>query len=257
MCDACQTESQFSQSARFAPGEIEIVYVSNRATNTTRKFERSFEAEEFEEGYRYITQVSPVDFPYGENEVFDKVIAQADTVFAPVDRGDLVDLSAIGRADSVISDIQSGFVTQGMISAVSLWMQINGFFPDWESVNELLGLVGSDSGYLIGQSEALRTKILTVRINYPDGSYLTFIRQPDGSLNNWAAQDADGEPIMFNGAAVDADSLGMRSPYNFGPGNPELGQALMNLYHSLEMTRWECTMEDVPGGKVRLNCARR
>ena len=77
------------------------------------------------------------------------MIAQADTVFAPVDRGDLVDLSAIGRADSVISDIQSGFVTQGMISAVSLWMQINGFFPDWESVNELLGLVGSDSGYLI------------------------------------------------------------------------------------------------------------
>lgn len=257
-CDSCQSDTQFVQSARFAPGEHEIVYVSNRVTNTTRKFHRFFTVEDLGYGYVYMTHVVNADFPASDQQAFSSAITSSRTIFGHIDRPELVGLAPVGSVGSVISDLRFGFVTQAMISALNVKIQLEGWVPDRETVNQQLGLDLGDFGFIFGQGDELRTQILTIRINYPDGSYLQFERHPDGSLKNWSAQDAAGNQIVFIGNNVHGDSLGTGAPYEFGPGDPNLGQAVLDLYQSLNMTRWDCTMQDLPGGAgVRLTCTRR
>lgn len=258
-CDNCQSETQFVESARLAPDGHEIVYVSNRVTNTTRKFHRFFTVEDLGGGYVYMTHVMEADFPASDKQAFTSVINSSRVIFGHIDRSELTALSPLGAADSVAMDLRSGFITQAMLNALNVKMQLRGWLPDRETVNTDLGLDIGDFGFIFGQEDELRSQILTVRIEYSDDSYLQFERHTDGSLKNWSAQDAEGNEIVFIGNNVHGESLGIRAPYEFGPGDPNLGQAVLDLYQSLNMTRWDCTMKDVPGGSgaVRLTCSRR
>ncbi len=256
LCDSCQTESDFVQSAVSASGSYELVYVTNRSSNVTYKFERFFTKEDIDGGYVYMTHVTHADFPVSEKAVFESVIEDAQRIYAPIDRSVLDGLAPIGNPDSVAGDLTNGFISQGMSSALDLWLEWSGHLPSRETVNDQLGLDLGDFGFLVGQSDELRTKVLTVRIEYPDGSYLQFSRQPDGTLNNWTASDSNGNEIVLTGSAVNEERFGDNAPYEFGPGGDVRG-AVIDMINALKTTRWECTMEDRPGGVVRVNCIRR
>lgn len=80
LCNSCQTESDFVQSAVSAPGSYEVVYVSNRLSNVTHKFERFFTMEDLDGGYVYMTHVTHVEFPASEKAVFESVIEDSQSI---------------------------------------------------------------------------------------------------------------------------------------------------------------------------------
>lgn len=256
MCDSCQTEADFVQSAVSAPGSYELVYVSNRISNVTHKFDRFFTVEDLDGGYVHMTHVMWADFPDSDKAVFSSAIANSQTIFAPIDRDELDGLGPIGNPGSVAGDLSNGFISQGMLSALALWLETSAHLPSRESVNADLGLDLGDFGFIIGQGEALRTRVLTVRINYPDGSYIQFSRQPDGTFNNWTASDANGNEIVLLGSAVNEERFGDNAPYDFGSGG-DVRDAVIALIQALQTTRFTCSMEDRPGGDgVRVTCTR-
>lgn len=141
------------------------------------------------------------------------------------------------------------------MSAISLWLEWSGYLPDRTTINDELGLDLGDLGFLVGQSEELRTKVLTVRIQYPDGSYLQFSRQPDGTLNNWTASDSAGNEVVLVGSTVHEGRFGHNAPYEFGPGG-DVRDRVFDMIEALKTTRYTCSMQDLPGGVVRVNCTR-
>lgn len=255
LCNSCQTESDFVQSAVSAPGSHELVYVSNRLSNVTYKFDRFFTREDIDGGYVYMTHVTHADFPASEKAIFESVIEDSQRIYAPIDRSVLDGLAPIGSPNSVAGDLTDGFINQGMMSAISLWLEWSGHLPDRGTVNEELGLDLGDLGFLVGQSEELRTKVLTVRIQYPDGSYLQFSRQPDGTLNNWTASDSAGNQVVLAGSAVHEGRFGDNAPYEFGPGG-DVRDAVIGMIEALQTTHYRCSMEDRPNGAVRVTCIR-
>ncbi|NKI34880.1 hypothetical protein HFP89_06860 [Wenzhouxiangella sp. XN79A] len=259
LCDSCTTSQQFSNAVVGAPAPHEIVYVTNRQTNTTKKFNRFTTWEDLGTGYVQMTHVYPVTMSASEEDAFESAVEKSRIVQLRVPRSDLDGLvPGVGPSESAVIDIQNGYLGSPIINAIRDMVELSGALPDHVSVSAEAGLSTPIAGANYGQGNSIRQSSLTVIINYPDGSSLQVVRNPDGSLTGWAAVDADGNVILFqaqDGSLVPVDASSIGDEYSFGPGGPAIGDAARELLEVWFREGLNCWSEPTPIG-IRVNCSR-
>jgi len=251
-CDRCESDAEFARFAIRTGDQTPVVYVSNRISGTTRKFRRSVDTDTSTTGANLSIETRMLTMTTVERATFERVLTAGSTFVVTVDRSELDSLSPIGKAASILQDLRSGFLTQGMNSALQLCLQQAGHLPDRHSVNDILDRTADDPDFLLGQSSPVRSRPLSLRILYPDGSSLGLTRQPNGGFDRWSGRDADGAEIVFDGRSVHAESFAQRSPYRFGPGDPSLARAAEGLISALD--RPECQIKPSELGALHLHC---
>lgn len=261
LCDWCVTDSDFQNQALSAPDTYSPVYVSNRETNETRKYDRTFIIDDLEGGIRQTAVVTTARFPDTEKAVFEQAIENANIAFWGVSRPDLVGyVPGLGDAGSVAGDISDGFIRNRLISALSTYIRSNGLVPTVESVNRQGGLNIRGAGLTLGTGKTIRVGDLTIAITYEDGSMITVTRRgSDGKFVNWEVTDAEGSVIPVtdpeSGTAINPASFADREFY-FG-GSPEGVLGLLDFIRGT--TNLVCSAEAITANGldvIRVICHR-
>lgn len=259
LCDGCNSSQEFSTAVVSAPDPHEIVYVTNRNSNETRKFERVTTWEDFGTGYVQMTHVYPVTMTSAEESAFHEAVENSRIVQLRIPRSDLSGLvPGVGPSDSALIDIQNGYLGSPIINAIRDSVELSGALPDHVSVSAQAGVNTPIAGANYGEGNTIREGSLTIIINYQDGSSLQAVRNADGTLTGWAAVDADGNVILFeaqDGSLVPIDSDSIGNEYSFGPGQQSLADAAQELIQRWRSEGLECSSE-WEGGVLRVNCSR-
>lgn len=196
LCDSCTTDTNFEFSALAAPGNYSIIYVSNRDTNETRKFNRDTLTDDWGDGLQQVTTVSPLYLGHDEAAVFTAVIDRGNRSEIILDRSEL---GGSGAPSSVVGDIFNGSIDSVLLNSIVLHIELEDYFPDHDSVNRgaNVGAAGFSGG---GESGWTNRRIaLVIKINFLDGSYLEVRRRPsDGKFVSWIVKDADGNRIAVS-----------------------------------------------------------
>lgn len=209
-CDSCSTEQQFSQQAYDAPTGYEWIYVSNRDSNESKKYQRFTTREDFGNGYVWMTHVVPATMQSGEKNALENAISGANITEVTFDRGDLAGtVIGFGDTSSVMGDFSGRALDPLYTNALIRHLESSGALPTLESVNQALQAfgVGAESGGTI------RARNLIIEIVYDDGSAIVVRLKPNGDLDNWVAVDVDGQSIDLDidqggDVVIDDGSLG-------------------------------------------------
>lgn len=194
LCDDCTTESEFRHQALQAPDHLTTVYVTNRDTNRTRKYDRQITWEQSGKSLRREIRVTETTFPADEQHVFEQAVTASNRLEAEFGRNKLGWMSLRDQS-SVAGDMQYGTFSPAFVSASYVEMVHRDLAPIQESINEQARLKPPilDGNY--GEGGTLRKKPLRVQIRYEDGSVLGFRLQPNGDADQWFAADAAGNEI--------------------------------------------------------------
>lgn len=221
LCDWCDTDSEFKQQALNAPGNYSPIYVTNRDTNETRKYNRSIIIDDLWGGMQQTVFVSAADFPATEKAVFEQAVHDANLVGIRVPRNDLAGLVAgFGEQGSTLGDISNGYISNGLVNALEREVERQNLLPTHTQVNAEAGLTTPIAGANYGQGSSIRIRNLTIEIIYEDGSSVVVTRRAsDGKLVHWFVVDADGNEIPLqdpvNGTSVNAAAFEGRE-FHFG-----------------------------------------
>ena len=243
LCDWCQTDSDFQHQALNAPSTYSPVYVTNRQTNETRKYNRTFIVDDLWDGIEQTVAVTTANFPASVKAVFEQAVNDANIIFVRLPREDLVgNFSNLGGQDSVVGDISNGSIDNEVINAVIQEIERLNLLPTHISVNNEAGLglqskIGGVSGNL-GSGSTIRIRDLNIEITYSDGSTISFRRRgSDGKLVNWSVKDAEGNSLPITGpdesgnVNLNLGSLLDRDIFFGGSGSQLAVLALMDLIH--------------------------
>lgn len=199
LCDWCESDANFQYQALNAPGQYTPIYVTNRETNDTRKFDRVFMINDLVGGVEQQVFVMTANFPDAEKVVFEQAVEGGNIVFTSIPRADLAGVGGLEDVSSVVGDISYGSIDNRLINAVILKFEIDGMLPSRTSVNTQGGLNVKGLGGNIGVGETIRVKDLITEIVYPDGTLMTFRRRgSDGVLTGFSVTDADGDAINID-----------------------------------------------------------
>jgi len=260
-CDHCSTDTQFSGAAIQAPEPWEFVYVTNRQSNTTRLYSRFTTWEDMDGGMVRMTHVIEQPMSQALKSVFEQAVANSRVTEINLPRQDLVGLSGAGPADSVISDIRFARIPNSLRGSLTVWMGNSPYIPSRSSVNQSIGVSGPGvGGFSMGAGFGVREIPIRIGIAYPDGSVLWVTWNPDGSLTDWSATDADGNPIEFNpdGTVAPVGAGFGGEGFLFGPGNTDVSQAALDFIIEFDRqpVSFDCRAETTPEG-LRIICRRR
>ena len=244
MCDWCQTDSDFQHQALNAPGTYSPVYVTNRQTNETRKYNRMFIVDDLWDGIEQTVAVTAADFPDAVNAVFEQAVNDANIIYQPIPRNDLVGIVGnVGAQSSVIGDLSSGSIDPRLVAALRVQVELLNLLPTATSVSEQAGINiegstggrGLGAGFTSGEGETIRIRDLTIEIKYSDGSAIVVSRRgSDGKLVNWGVSDAEGNLIPIDDppeGLINPDAFVGREFFFGGSGS----QAAVHLPYS---SRW-------------------
>jgi len=261
MCDWCQTDSDFEHQALNAPGEYSPVYVTNRDTNETRKYDRTFIVNDLVGGTEVTTIVTTADFPAAEKAVFDQAVAGANVIFVQIPREDLTGIFPnLGDQDSVVGDIANGSIDNEVINTISLEIERRNLLPSRTSVSSDAGVQIAGTGGNVGSGETIRIRDLNIVIIYSDGSTISVRRRgSDGKFVNWSVKDAEGNQIPVEATEPGGNvpiSLGafVNNDFFFGGSGSQLaGLALADLVST--GTGAQCTVAQLGEGITRVTCS--
>ncbi|MEX2497373.1 MAG: hypothetical protein WD397_00685 [Wenzhouxiangellaceae bacterium] len=234
LCDSCTTDTAFRHQALNAPGSYTPIYVTNRETNETRKYNRWTFLEDFDTGVVQWTEVVTADFPVTEKSVFQQAVQDASRLVAPISRSDLSGvLLGTDVPSSVVRDISDGRLRASYFSQIRLHLEDNGYLPDFESVSRDLGVDTPIGGLSGGVGNTIRKRSLIIIVSYDDGSRVSLVRLPDGTLVEIEVLDADGNLIPVQGQQdngsvpiATTEFNGIRLGFGQGPGNALALEAL-------------------------------
>jgi len=266
LCDWCETDSDFQHQALNAPGSYSPIYVTNRNTNETRKYDRVVVIDDLWDGVQQTVIVSPAVFPASVQAVFEQAVNDANIIHFRIPRDNLVDIFPnLGEQGSVVGDIQNGLIDNEVINAVTQEIERQNLLPTHTSVNNQAGLgaqsrIGGISGS-IGAGGTIRIRDLNIVITYSDGSTISFRRRgSDGALVNFSVKDAEGNSIPVTGpdqggtVSLNLGSLLDRDFYFGGSGSQLAALALADLMD--RETGAHCTVEQLASELTRVICRR-
>lgn len=226
LCDWCESDANFQYEALNAPGEYTSIYVTNRETNETRKFDRIFIINDFVGGVEQQVFVTTANFPDADKLVFEQAVEGANTVFISIPRADLAGVGGLGDVSSVVGDISVGSIDNRLINSTILTLEVSGRLPSRLSVNDQTGLSIVGSGGNVGAGETIRVKDLVIEIEYPDGSILSFRRRGgDGEYTGFSATDADGDSTNIDDPPNGTVNIGafVGRDFDFGGASAQSG----------------------------------
>ncbi|MEX2499141.1 MAG: hypothetical protein WD397_09745 [Wenzhouxiangellaceae bacterium] len=197
MCDSCTSDTAFRHQALTAPGSYTPIYVTNRETNETRKYNRWTFLEDFDTGVTQWTEVVSADFPVAEKSVFEQAVEDATTIFVGLPRSNLTQFSGAGLRDSAVEEIAAGRLSSDFLSSLRNYVRTEDFFP---SVDEISGEIGTTIGGLSSSlsvsPSGVRKFPLQVTVTFGDGSKIKITLSADASeWSEVAIFDADGNEI--------------------------------------------------------------
>src|SRR6056297_1160858 len=201
LCDWCDTYSEFRQQAFEAPGTFSPIYVTNRETNETRKFDREFYVEDIGGGRLSQTVVvSNATLSVAEEAAFEEAVEGASVIQWPIQRDALDGLRpGVGSARSVADDLErgSGGISLRLRQAINSYAELRGQIPDVKQVNREIGAQAdgkiAGAGFNYGEGVTIRIKDLVLDVIYEDGSRLTTTRNGEsGQYEGLEATDAEG-----------------------------------------------------------------
>lgn len=251
-CDSCSTEQQFSQQAYDAPSGYEWIYVTNRDSNVSRKYERFTTKEDFGGGFVWMTHVVPASMQAGEKNTLQNAISGANITQTTFDREDLSGaVIGFGDTSSVMGDFSGQALDPLYTNALIRHLESSGALPTLESVNQALQAfgIGAESGGTI------RARNLIVEIIYDDGSAIVVRLKPDGELDNWVAVDVDGQSIDLDvdqagDVVIDDGSLGSDFSIFYGGGSDQSVTEGVNSF-MLAFDRRDVDCRMIPHGPQR------
>lgn len=243
-CDWCDTNSEFANRARVAPEGSSPVYVTNRNTNETRKFDISVMVEDLPGGVQYTTMVSAADFPAADKAIFEQAVEKGNVVYAEIPREALSQVHlGFANTNSVAGDFVGGSIDRAIAAAINMELERRELLPDKESVNAHLGIDSKVGGIDGGAGATLRVKDLAVVITYEDGSLLLVTRRGgDGTFVQWGVRDATGTSVDIEGpdwstAFNPGGFAGMEYLFGSGPG---IEDAVQRLVWFLDQHQQDC-----------------
>lgn len=215
LCDQCVTDSGFEFEAMRAPGTYTTVYVSNRQTNETRKYDREIISDDFDDGLQQLTTVTLAFFPIPEQAAFEQAIENANEGYRNFPRSSLNGLiNGLYEQPSIVGDISNGVIDTALTNGIRRLIEQAGLLPTWTSVNGQAGLSIVGTGGQLGAGQTIRVKDLVIEIIYEDGSSLAVTRRAsDGEYVDWTLTDADDNRIPVENAAQGGTSI---NPTLFG-----------------------------------------
>jgi hypothetical protein len=264
LCDSCTTDQAFRYQALVAPGSYSPIYVTNRDTNETRKFERFTSVEDFHGALVRRTEVVPAEFAPGVEAVFRQVVLSGNEIFAIIPRNDLAGLvPGVDRESSVVGDLAGGSLRASFINAFILEIERRGLLPTHESINVEAGVETPIAGANYGQGGTIRKRDLSLVIQYDDGSTISVVRRPDGTFILWEALDGNetviplDAPTGTGSVPVDPEAFGGTS-FHFGGGrdNRVGAEALRDAIGVATGGGIRCTANTTLHG-IELTCPRR
>jgi len=229
LCDWCETDSAFQHQALNAPGNYTPIYVTNRDTNETRKYDRSVIINDLWGGVQQTVIVTLADFSAAVKAVFEQAVQNANVIAIRIPRNDLAGLIAgFGQAGSTAGDISNGYISNGLVNALNREVERRNLLPTHTQVNVDAGLTTPIAGANYGQGSTIRVRNLTIDIMYEDGSTITVTRRAnDGKLVHWFVVDAQGNEIPLedpvNGTSINAAAFEGRDFYFGGDQHAVLG----------------------------------
>jgi len=263
LCDWCDTYSEFRQQAFNALGNYTPIYVTNRETNETRKFDREFHVEDIGGGRLSQTiVVSSASLSVSEEAAFEEAVEGANTVMIRIGRDNLDGLvPGVGRARSVADDLVSGNggISSSLRNAIQFYVELRRLVPDVKSVNEDIGLQADGKmaglGFNFGEGQTIRIKDLVVIVDYEDGSAISSTRNGQlGVYQNWGATDAEGTNIELSDsdASIDPNRFPRDRPVYFG--GTVVPDFLINTFNGI-VGLDNCSYE-AETGRIRVTCRR-
>lgn len=200
-CDWCDTDSEFANRALVAPEGSSPVYVTNRNSNETRKYNVSVIVNDLWDGVQYTTIVALANFPAADKAVFEQAVQNGNVVYAEISRQALSQIHiGVGNTNSVAGDFVGGSIDRTIAAAIAMELERREFLPDKESINAHVGIDAKVGGIDGGAGATIRIKDLAVVITYEDGSLLLVTRRgSDGTFVHWGVKDAAGTAIQIEG----------------------------------------------------------
>jgi len=199
MCDRCTSDTHFEERAIAAPGDYSVVYVSNRDTNETRKFDRKVQVTELDEGLELRVAVQPLDLSQRERRAFETAIRNANVNSIEIDRSDLDSAGSVSSsASSVIGDTLAAHVSASFLNSLVLYIQRSELSPGPQSVSRAAGINIVGAGEYSGRGITIRIKSIVTTVSYADSSMLQVLRDTNGRFTGWSIQDANGNRIPLD-----------------------------------------------------------
>lgn len=237
MCDSCTTETHFKYQALNAPGTYTPIYVTNRETNDTRKYDRWTSIEDFDGTLIQRTEVFAADFPTAEKSVFEQAVEGATTIILGFPRSRLTEFSAAGLRRSAVEEIAAGRLSSDFLSSLRNRVMTDGHFPSEASISSQIGAVlGGISSSVSVTSSGVRKFPLQVTVTFEDGSKIKITLSADAS--QWSEVsifDADGNEIAV---VMPGDGSGNASYDPGGNDGREFrfggGEGAANAIHQLQ-----------------------
>ncbi len=261
-CDICIGDSDFRHHATQVTVDG-IIYVSNRSTNTTRKFQRWTTYEDFSDGVVQMTHVFEAPMAAQEKGAFEQVINNADTGFAQINRDEL-EIVGAGHAGSGLDDLRSdGGLSFNFLGAVRAHVVNLGHFPSESSISSAVGgSVKIVSGNVSNaSSRGVRVAPLRVQVDYPDGSNVKMTLSPDAQrFSEIILTDMNGEELRITGQDENGETRITVSGFAdkeffFGASD----KAVLDLFGFINRTSGgglSCVAEAVAKELVRVVCQR-
>ena len=222
ICNSCSSDSDFRSRAVQIPSPYERVYISNALTNETRRFQRSFVWDDLWGGLSLTIIANELSLTVQEGQVFEEIIENSGDSFEAIPRDWLDYLSGLSGRDSVVGDLTTGRLSGGLRSGLRTFLRDLGYAGAESHVEAAFGFDFIFSYDASVNLDDLRTLPLTVRIEYPDGSFLQI--ELDKTLTtvlSVSAIDAEGTEIPFD--LNDSNFPVTPDPgtvYEFGTNNP-------------------------------------
>lgn len=190
ICDACVTESHFSNHALLVPLPYQTVYVSNRTE--TLKFERRISRDESMFGSpRLEIEVIPVTINTAVRTALDDLIDLSQRDEATIPR----DLLETPR-NSVVGDLQNGRLDTAFLQDLATFMNSEGYGGRPSDFDVSGGISIGFISVNAAEKDNLRTKPLLIKVTYSDGSLVQI--RIDADLARWldvSIKDAAGNDI--------------------------------------------------------------
>lgn len=225
ICDGCTSDSDFSSRALQIPAPYERVYISNTHTNETRRFQRTIILDDLWGGASQTIFANEQSLTAQEAQVFQETIENAGTVFMTVPRDRLDAFSGLSGRDSVVGDLTTGQLSGGLLSGLQTYLLTQGYQGSVSDVETEFGFDFILSYNASVNLDDVRRQPLTVRITYPDGSFMQIRLDEDlNEVLSVSGVDAEGNEIPFEQNSDVTPVSG--TEYSFGTANAGWGDSL-------------------------------
>jgi hypothetical protein len=257
VCASCQTQNEFRIAAIAAGDDETTVFISDPESLVTKKFDRFTTWEDFGAGMVRMTHVTELDMTQQEQDEFRSALEAAKVVFATIDAEWVNNFAGIPPHDSALLAIRNGYLGNSFFYGLQTTIRYQGLIPSRESVATRLGFNIRGLSGNVGVNGSLRVDPLALRVQYPDGSHINAIYNPDGSWSDVSVVDIEGNVLDIN---VDASlnpivAATVVGDYVFS--GEDIRDAVTDFVQSVNRSvrpDRACTWRERPNGVMHVDC---